>query len=398
MSETFERDPSDPEIGNRRSFPTAGRRRDRRVYLESHPLLFALLTATRRKPVLRLGRTVLVHGQQAYVDALTRVPLDRVAPGTTGGTAYRLNASGALFDQEGPTHRDNRRRLAEGLTASGITRLRPVWSAVLDRRLAPLRHGEPVDLVPVAAELAGATTAALLGLTVDPVRLALAARQAAAAAARQHLPGPRRWGGDRATRAAADRLTDLLAAAGSADRTAPSDDPGLSERSGEAPGAAGMFAVASVNTTVAALPRAVAWCADDRLWPRVVDLDERHVLVDELLRVTAPSPLLPRVVAGPGTIDGCPVRTGDRLLLVARHAADAHRSGPDCRRPAPARVAQLVFGTGPHACPGARLARAQLADTLAALAPYRPVVVRARADRRAALPGWATLVVRAEPR
>jgi cytochrome P450 len=61
-------------------------------------------------------------------------------------------------------------------------------------------------------------------------------------------------------------------------------------------------------------------------------------------------------------------------------------------------VAQLVFGAGPHACPGARLARAQLADTLRALAPYRPVVVRARADRRAALPGWARLVVRAGAR
>ncbi|MEU3193994.1 cytochrome P450, partial [Streptomyces sp. NPDC006992] len=65
--------------------------------------------------------------------------------------------------------------------------------------------------------------------------------------------------------------------------------------------------------------------------------------------------------------------------------------------PVPAAVARLVFGAGPHTCPGARLARTQLADLLAALAPYRPVVVRARPDRRAALPAWRTLTVRPGP-
>jgi cytochrome P450 len=54
-----------------------------------------------------------------------------------------------------------------------------------------------------------------------------------------------------------------------------------------------------------------------------------------------------------------------------------------------------VFGAGPHACPGARLACLQMADLLTALAPYRPVVVRARPDRRAALPSWQSLVIQA---
>jgi len=158
---------------------------------------------------------------------------------------------------------------------------------------------------------------------------------------------------------------------------------------------AAMLAVAAVNTTVAALPRAVAWCADSRLWAAAADDRTRPVLVDELLRVLAPVPLLSRVAAAAATVGGCPVRPGDRLALVAKHAADEHRSDPDCVRPAPPHIAQLVFGVGTHACPGARLARAQVADTLRALAPYRPVVRRARADRRSALPGWAALVVTA---
>jgi cytochrome P450 len=79
---------------------------------------------------------------------------------------------------------------------------------------------------------------------------------------------------------------------------------------------------------------------------------------------------------------------------VARHAAEAHLRDPDARHPAAPGTAALVFGAGPHACPGARLAREQLDGVLAALAPYRPVVTRARPSRRAALPGWASLTIR----
>jgi cytochrome P450 len=262
--------------------------------------------------------------------------------------------------------------VADTLGAAGVTRIRPVWTALLERRLQPLADGEPIDLVPIAAELAGATTAALLGLDTDPVELALAARRAAATAARAHLPGPnRRRAGPAAERAAA-RLTALAAPAGGPDA-----------------GLATIIAVAAVNTTVAALPRAAAWTADADLWAYA----DRPSLADELLRVTAPTPLLPRVAAAPGTAGGCPVRAGDRLLLIARHAAGAPHADPDPARPA--QIAQLVFGAGPHACPGARLARTQLADLLAALAPHRPRVVRARADRRAALPSWRSLLIRA---
>ncbi|MCE7083336.1 cytochrome P450, partial [Streptomyces sp. ST2-7A] len=115
-------------------------------------------------------------------------------------------------------------------------------------------------------------------------------------------------------------------------------------------------------------------------------------------RVVAPSPVLPRRAAAPGVVDGRPVPAGARLLLVVRHGALAHRRDIDPADPAPPATARLVFGAGPHACPGAALARALLEELLAELAPHRPVVTRARADRHAALPGWRSLVVRAGPR
>jgi cytochrome P450 len=89
------------------------------------------------------------------------------------------------------------------------------------------------------------------------------------------------------------------------------------------------------------------------------------------------------------------VDLGERFRLVegCRDRQDA-----DGRDPAGPAVSQLVFGAGAHACPGARLAREQLSGLLAALAPARPVVVRARADRGAALPGWRTLVIRSGER
>ncbi|MBZ4324049.1 cytochrome P450 [Streptomyces huiliensis] len=349
------------------------------MYTGSHPLLFALLAVARRWPVARIGGAVLVHDTEVYRRALTGVPLDRTAVGTTGGAARELSGGGALFDQEGGGHRDGRRAVADALGSAGVERLRPVWQDVLDRRLLPLRAGRSVDLVEVARELAGATVCALVGTAADPVGVAVAAGEVAATAVRDHLPGFGRPGTRGAAARAAERLEELLAS--------PS---GAGERSLRA-----MLAVAAVNTTVAALPRAAAWCADAGLWPQAADASLRPALVAELLRVTAPSPVLPRVAAADAVLGGCPVRAGERLLLVARHAARAHDLPPNPYRPAPPATAQLVFGAGPHACPGARLARAQLDDALAALAPYRPGVVRARVDRRAALPGWRSLTVRA---
>ena len=174
------------------------RSRDLRVYLVSHPVIFALIAAFRRRTVTRLRGTVLIQGTEAFREALTRLSLDRAAPGTTGGLASAFMKDGVLFDQDGPAHRQMRRSLAADLSAAGVEELRPAWRAVLARRLAALATGGDADMVQVSAELAGATVCALLGLDVHPIAVARAANAVAAAATREHLPGMRRPGANRA--------------------------------------------------------------------------------------------------------------------------------------------------------------------------------------------------------
>ena len=133
-------------------------------------MIFALLAASRRRTVTRLGRTVLIQGADAFREALTRVPLDRTAQGTTGGIASAVIGDGVLFDQHGSVHRAVRKSLAADLGAAGVEELRLVWRAVLARRLAALGTGGDVNMVRVSAELAGATVARCSGWTLPRSR------------------------------------------------------------------------------------------------------------------------------------------------------------------------------------------------------------------------------------
>ncbi|MCE7083003.1 cytochrome P450, partial [Streptomyces sp. ST2-7A] len=357
------------------------------MHLASHPFLFLLLALGRRAPVRRLGGTVIVHGTRACREALTRLSLDRAGEGTTGAVARELVGSGALFDESGGEHRAGRRHLADRLGTAGIERTRALRREVLCRRLAPLAQGGEVDVVDLARELAGVSAASLLDHDGDPRRLADAALAAAADAVRAHLPSPWPLAGRRAVaraRRSADRLADLLDGSAptdpartgavplgtlSPDTTEAVDEavdpvPGATGRaslraldsrsSGTGSGVAGgnaagpttparagtcpiaggpapdlalraTMATAAVATTVALLPRAVARCADARLWAWADDPDDRAALAGEALRVVAPSPVLPRRAAAPGVVDGRPVPAGARLLLVVRHGALAHR-------------------------------------------------------------------------
>jgi len=97
------------------------------------------------------------------------------------------------------------------------------------------------------------------------------------------------------------------------------------------------------------------------LYPRL--RDDRAlapVVVDESLRHDSPVQILARAVLADTEIEGCPLRAGHRVVFGV---ASANRDERRYEDPAAFRVDRprprdhLAFGTGPHVCPGAALAR-----------------------------------------
>jgi cytochrome P450 len=84
------------------------------------------------------------------------------------------------------------------------------------------------------------------------------------------------------------------------------------------------------------------------------------ILVEETLRCDSPVQVLGRAVLADTAIEGCPLRAGERVVFGI---ASANRDERAFECPAEFRLDRphprdhLAFGTGPHVCPGAALAR-----------------------------------------
>ena len=96
------------------------------------------------------------------------------------------------------------------------------------------------------------------------------------------------------------------------------------------------------------------------------DLD---AVLDEMLRIDDPFVSNRRLATADAVVDGCPVAAGEVLVLDWRAAnldpdafADPHRFDPEAHA-----ARNLVYGSGPHACPGRPLATAELRVLVRAL-------------------------------
>ena len=98
----------------------------------------------------------------------------------------------------------------------------------------------------------------------------------------------------------------------------------------------------------------------------------RPAVVEESLRHDSPVQVLARAVLADTVVAGCPVHTGDRVVFGL---ASANRDERLYEQPdefwvdRPHRRDHLAFGTGPHVCPGATLARLEAVAVLDALCP-----------------------------
>jgi cytochrome P450 len=93
-------------------------------------------------------------------------------------------------------------------------------------------------------------------------------------------------------------------------------------------------------------------------------------LVEESLRHDSPIQVLARAVLADTEVDGYPLRQGDRVVFGL---ASANRDEARYEQPAEFRMNRprprdhLAFGTGPHVCPGASLARLETVVVLETL-------------------------------
>ena len=108
-------------------------------------------------------------------------------------------------------------------------------------------------------------------------------------------------------------------------------------------------------------------------------------LVDEVIRLHPPEPVLRRVAVEPAGLGRGEVAAGERIDVAVRDANRDPAVFPDPENVDLSRPARhLSFGAGPHRCPGARLARAETVAALGALLEVMPAfrVLQPRAALR----------------
>ncbi|WP_277211890.1 cytochrome P450 [Isoptericola croceus] len=387
---------------------------EERIQRGAHPVVYPAIRGLRR-----LGPVVRVPGIGVVVsDAATarEVLLDtdhfsKVGPGAPSELWTPVLGPSVLLNMEGSDHARLRRSLAGLFTPRAVRELvavsvPEVLAGLPERLLA----GERVDVVAETATTAGTVICAMTGLppTDTAVGEAMTAAQSIVGLVRLH----RRSLTPSQVRHARAVLARLSAPALDAYRSAdPSTVPGRMRELGlseeEAMGAVGAFVLTGTETIQSFVPRLVALAADTGWLDRLLAADPsttegaalRGRVVEEALRITAPTPVMLRSVRAPATVGGVRVRAGDRIVIAT--ISCCRDAGPfDPAAPVDAAVRHLWFGAGPHFCLGMPLALAQVDAVLDALRPVadagRAVAVVHRSVARGVLiPAYRSLVVEA---
>ena len=393
----------------------AAMRWEERVQRGAHPLVYPAIRALRhRGPVVRVPGIGVVVSDAATARAvlLDSEHFSKVGPGSPSDLWTPVLGPSVLLNMEGADHARLRRALSGLFTPRAVRDLVAVSVPDVLAGLAPrLLAGERVDLVAETATMAGTVVCAMTGLppTDAAVREAMTAAQSVVGLVRLHRRSLTA-GQVRHARAVLARLSaparDAYRAGDPATVPGRMRELGLSED--EALGAVGAFVLTGTETIQSFVPRLVALAADTGWLDQLLAADPgagpeaaalRGRVVEEALRVTAPTPAMLRSVRAAANVGGVRVRAGDRVVLATdsscSDAAPVGPAGPD--DPA---VRHLWFGAGPHFCLGMPLAVAQVDAVLDAL---RPVVTAGRSievvDRAVArgvlIPAYRSLVVRA---
>ncbi len=313
-----------------------------------------------------------------------------------------------MLNMDHPEHTRLRRILQPIFTPRSVTRLRASIEVNADEILADLGDGEFDLVTAVSAEMPLRVLADLFGMPRDDRHLIFEWSNALLGA---ENPGT--------TQHAEDSMTALagMMAYGRAmaddRRTSPRDDIVSRIVTAEVDGDRltdtefQMFwlllVVAGNETTRNAVSGAVVALHEHGLWSRLArDLDALPRAVEELLRYVSPVHQFRRTATRATTLGDQAVRAGDKVVIWFS-AADrdpvvfAEPHGLDLSRdPNP----HLAFGTGPHFCLGAHLARLETVEMLRHLLVRAPDLTIGEPTRVASnfINGIAHLPARLGPR
>lgn len=313
------------------------------------------------------------------------------------------------LESDPPEHSAYRRALARAFSQREVDRFEPVVAVHADALMLAATARPSFDVVrDVASPLVGRAIASFLGFPVDD--LARIERWADAIfAGRASDPD--------AARVARQELLAYVAQVLEA-RSADLGDDVLSRvatlRVNDRPATeserlsyARLLLLAGREATIDALGNAVAYLArNDHLRRRLAsEPAAMPAAIEEFLRHEAPIQLLGRVAVKDVTMHGCKVAAGE---TVAMGFGAAGRDPRAYDRPDEVEVDRfalgdgaatvprhMAFGSGPHACLGAHLARLCLRVGLTAFLRHLPdyAVVRATRKPNGDARGWVQLVV-----
>lgn len=373
---------------------------ERRLYTAAHPVAYPLLTGIGRLgPVVRVpGVGVVVNSPAAAREVLSDG--DRFVkngPGSSGALWTPVLGPSVLLNMEGPDHRSLRARLAGLFTPSSAEAVcSRVLPPIISRLDKALRSGEPVDLVPVVQEAAGAVIGELIGFPSGDYLELFARGEEIVSMVKLRT---RELSAAQVTRAK-QVLDDVVAPAAEAYRRG---DPatamgrmageGLSEA--EALGAAAAFFLTGTETVATTVPRLIALFCDHGIATSLgagADPARLDRAIDEGMRIIAPTPMALRRCVRTSRVEGVIVQEGERVLISTLTCTrsvgpfDPEGGRPDLRR--------LWFGAGPHYCIGAPLALAEIRMLVRAVLASAPLrITRRGAARGVLIPAYRRLEV-----
>lgn len=135
-----------------------------------------------------------------------------------------------------------------------------------------------------------------------------------------------------------------------------------------------LLLIAGLETTASAIAGIVLYLLDNPE-QRTRLIDEPgiwNLAVDELLRWVTPAPVHSRTVRQDTVVNGCPMNSGDRIMLLFGSGNRDEREFPEPdsvlldRHP----NRHLTFGIGPHRCMGSHLAKLEIRVALEAMLPH----------------------------